>query len=156
MPLIRAYPEATVLQPEDALVIDREGVGTMFIEADNLGGLTRCITYVIDGGGSVIGTGVVGDLDIPFSCTISAVTLLADQSGSVVVDIWSAPYASYPPTISNTIVAAHPPTITSATHAQDTTLTGWTTLIPAGNTLRFNVNSVSSITRLVLALTATG
>lgn len=32
MPLIRSYPEATSLQLTDALVLDRIGVGTMFVE----------------------------------------------------------------------------------------------------------------------------
>ncbi len=124
-------------------------------EPTPLGGpLTRCITYVVDGGGSVLTTGVHGDLFIPFAVTISAWTLLADQSGSVVVDIWSAPYASYAPTVANSITAAALPTITSATHNQSAALTGWTTAIPAGNTLRYNINSVSTITRLTIALTA--
>ena len=46
------------------------------------------LTFVIDGGGAAIATGIKGDLEIPFACTINQVTLLADQSGSIVVDIW--------------------------------------------------------------------
>lgn len=34
MPRIRDYPEAGSLEPTDAFVIDREGVGTMFVEGD--------------------------------------------------------------------------------------------------------------------------
>jgi hypothetical protein len=34
-------------------------------------------------------------------------------------------------------------------------LTGWTTSISAGDTLRFNLNSVTTITRVVLTLTVT-
>lgn len=159
MPEIRQYPEALTLLPTDAFVIDRLKVGTMYINAGAeetaaLGGpLTRCITYVVDGGGSVINTGVVGDLFVPFAVTIYAGTLLGDQSGSVTVDIWSAAYGAYPPTVANSITASAPLTFASATHGQNTSLTGWTTAIPAGNTLRFNVNSVTSITRLTIALT---
>lgn len=123
-----------------------------------LGGVsstTSCITYVIDGSGSVIGTGVRGQLSIPFACTITSSTLLADQTGSVVLDIWKTPFASYPPTIANSIVAADFPTITSAQASQDVALTGWTTAISAGDTLMFNVNSATSITRLTLALAVT-
>ena len=47
------------------------------------------------------------------------------------------------------------PTISSATNSQDTTLTGWTTSISAGDTLRFNINSASTVTRLNLVLTVT-
>lgn len=37
MPRIRDYPEAGSLNPTDAFVIDREGMGTMFIDAQNMG-----------------------------------------------------------------------------------------------------------------------
>lgn len=36
MPVIRDYPQATSLEPTDAFVIDREGVGTMYVEASVL------------------------------------------------------------------------------------------------------------------------
>lgn len=36
MPLFRDYPQTTVLQPTDAFVLDRNGVGTLYIEAQNL------------------------------------------------------------------------------------------------------------------------
>lgn len=153
MPRFREYPEAGSVLPTDAFVLDREGVGTMFVEGLGLG--ERCITYVIDGGGSVLSTGIVGDLYVPFACVVSGATLLAAEAGSAVVDIWAAPFASYPPTIANSIVASAPPTLTASDHAQDTTLTGWTTAIAANSTLRFNVNSVATITRLTVALTVT-
>lgn len=152
MPAIRDYPQATSLVSTDAFVIDRLTTGTMFIEALNLSSTQRIVTYIIDNSGTVLNTGVAGDLWIGYACAIDKVTLLADQTGSVVVDIWNASYAAYPPTVANTIVAAHPPTITAATSSQDATLTGWTTALAANSTLRFNVNSVSSITRLTVAL----
>jgi hypothetical protein len=115
--------------------------------------ITRTIGILIDGGGTAILTGVKGDLYIPFACTITAVTMLADTSGSIVVDIWKDTYANYPPTVADTITAAAKPTISSAVKSQDTTLTGWTTAIAAGSILRFNVDSVSGISRVTLALT---
>jgi hypothetical protein len=45
------------------------------------------IEFVIDGGGGAIQTGVSGDLEVPFNCTIIGETLLADTSGAIVVDI---------------------------------------------------------------------
>lgn len=110
------------------------------------------ITFIIDGGGSAITTGVKGDLEIPFACVIQQATLLADQSGSIVIDIWKDTYANYPPTVADTITASAKPTISSATKSQDATLTGWTTSIAAGDTLRFNVDSATTITRVTLSL----
>ena len=94
---------------------------------------------------------------LTFPATIKAVYLLADQPGSIQIDIWKVPIAGYPPTGSNSICAADLPTITSAQEYQDTTLTGWTTAINANDTFMFNVVSVTSIQRvtIVLALTTT-
>lgn len=113
------------------------------------------IAFIIDGGGSTITTGIKGDLEIPFDCTINRVTMLADQSGSIVVDIWKDAYGNYPPTGADSITASAKPTISSATKAQDTTLTGWSTAITAGQTLRFNVDSVTTIQRVALILKIT-
>jgi hypothetical protein len=116
---------------------------------------TRAITFVIDGAGATITTGVKGDLSIPFAGTITGARLLADQSGSIVVDIWKDTYANYPPTSGDSITASAKPTISSATKANDTTLTGWTTSISAGDTLRFNVDSCTTIQRCTVVLTVT-
>lgn len=125
------------------------------VQAYLAGNTTVAIPFIIDGGGSTITTGVKGDLTIPFACTITEASLLADQSGSIVIDIWKDTYANYPPTVADTIVASAKPTISSATKAKDTTLTGWTKTIAAGDTLRFNVDSVTTLTRVTLTLVAT-
>ena len=113
------------------------------------------ITFIIDGGGSAITTGVKGDLEIPFACTINRATVLLDQSGSIVIDVWKDTYANYPPTNADSICASAKPTVSSATKSQDSTLTGWTTSISAGDTLRFNVDSITTATRATLSLKIT-
>lgn len=119
-------------------------------------GKIRAISIVIDGGGSAISTGVVkANFRIPFACTINSVTLLAHESGSIVVDIWKDTYANYAPTVADTITAAAKPTISAADKSEDTTLLGWTTSIAAGDTLRFNVDSVTTITNVTLILKVT-
>ncbi len=110
------------------------------------------INVIIDGAGSAITTGIKGDMVVDFACTIKSVTLLADQTGSVVVNIWKQAYGSYPPTVTQKITASAPPTITTALKSQDSTLTGWTTSISAGDVLRFNVDSCTTITRVLVAL----
>ena len=109
---------------------------------------------MIDGGGIPITAGIKGDITIPFGCTIIEWTLLADVAGSIVVDIWKDTYANYPPTVLDTITGSALPTITAATKGQSSTLTGWTSTITAGDTLRFNVNTpgATTITRVTLSL----
>lgn len=116
--------------------------------------LNTVLLFNMYGNGSVLPTGSVShtDVSIPFNCQITSWTLLADQIGSLVVDIWKDSYGNYPPTVADTITAAAKPTLSAVTKNTSTTLTGWTTTITAGDTIRFNVDSASTITRAVLAL----
>ncbi len=116
---------------------------------------TTALIWVIDGGGATIETGVKGYLAVPFACTITAVRSFADVSGSIVVDIWKDTYANYPPVDADSITASAPVTISANTKSEDTTLTGWTTSIAAGDILGFNVDSVTTIKRLTIVLTVT-
>lgn len=110
------------------------------------------VGLIIDGGGSAITTGVKGYLEVPFACTILAVTLLADIVGSIVIDIWKDTFAAYPPTVADTITAAAKPTLSAANKSQDGTLTGWVTTVAAGDILGFNVDSVATVTKVTLSL----
>lgn len=116
---------------------------------------TATITFIIDGGGSAITTLEKGHLEIPFACTINQVTMMADQSGSIVVDIWKDTYANFPPLVGDSITAADKPTITTAQKSQNSTLTGWTTAITAGDILAFKVDSVTDIERVTISLKVT-
>lgn len=115
---------------------------------------TVTIGFVIDGGGATITTGQKGHLTVPFACTLNQVTLLADQSGSIVVDIWKDTYANFPPIAADSITNAAKPTISAATKSQDSTLTGWTRTIAAGDVLAFNVDSITTCQRVLVSLRA--
>jgi len=71
--------------------------------------LISTIGITIDGGGSAITTGQKGYIEVPFACTISRATTLADQSGSIVIDVWKDTYANYPPVDADSITASAPP-----------------------------------------------
>ena len=108
--------------------------------------------------GTVSGTGVVKgcDLRVPFGCTINSATLEADQSGSLVIDVWKTAYVlDTPPTVSNTITASALPTLSSHQSATDATLTGWTVAVMAGDVFRINVNSFTTVTAFTLTLKVT-
>lgn len=91
---------------------------------------------------------------IPIACTIAAVTVLtAGGPGSCVIDVWRDLYANYPPTVADSICGSSKPTISGGTKYQDATLTGWTTVIAAGDTIIFNLESVSGFTLVDITLT---
>jgi len=108
------------------------------------------LVFTIEGGGSVPTTGDKGYIEAPCSGTILRATIMADQSGSAVVDIKKSTYAGFPP--SSSICAAAKPTLSSAQKNQDSTLTGWTTTFTSGDIFDFNLNSVTTCTRIQVSL----
>lgn len=113
------------------------------------------ICFNLDGGGAAISANTKTDLCIPYNCTINSWDLVADQTGSIQIDIWKQSYSSYPPLVGNSITASAKPIISSSTKAASSTLTGWTTSLSAGDYLRFNVDSCSTITRAILTIKVT-
>jgi len=112
------------------------------------------IDIIIDGGGSVITTGLKGSGKIDFACELvsNEVVSVDNTSGSIVIDLWKSSYADLPADVGNSITAAAKPTISSGTKSQDTTLTGWTKTINAGDYLFWNIDSVTDLILVTLAL----
>lgn len=118
------------------------------------------IEFIIDGGGSVPTTGLKGYVEVPFACTINVSTLLGNAaSGSAVVDIFKCSYANFDvtthPQAADKITASAQPTIAAAAKSQDSTLTGWTTTVAAGDILAWSLTSVSTFTRITSSLKIT-
>ncbi len=113
----------------------------------------RVMPFVINNGSSTIATGIQKG-DIVWGCygVILGVDALADQSGSIVVDIWKDTYANYAPADADSITASAPVTISTATKSQDYTLTGWTKHFSPGDIFRFNVDSVTTLTGVTINL----
>jgi hypothetical protein len=113
---------------------------------------TGAVALVVDGNGAAFSSGLKGFVQVPFAATITSVTLLADQTGSVVLNIWKDTFANFPPTVADSICGSSKPTISSSNKYTDSTLTGWTTSIAANDILAFNVESVLNFTKLTITL----
>lgn len=103
-----------------------------------------------DGGGSAITAGGVRYVMVPYAHEIIGAYLLADVSGSAVVDIWR--HSSHPPTVAHTITASAKPTLAAAQYYADTTLTGWSTTGAAYSFYGIKLDSNSTITVLQVQL----
>lgn len=115
------------------------------------------IVMVLDGGGAALASGARFNVFIDFAGTIVEATVLADQSGSVNLDIQTCSYANYAPgthpVSGDSITAAAPPDISSASKYQDSALTGWTTAFSAGTCFSFTATgAATNITRVVCSL----
>lgn len=147
-----SFPVAIVYRVQTQLAAFDSTSSDIWGESEMFGAQLGAISFTIDGGGGVIGTGFQDSIVVPFDCTIQSAAMFADQSGSVVVDIWKCNYSTFPPVIAGTITASDLPTLSSAQKMQDTTLTGWTLSLSAGDMLGFNVNSATTIQKLLVVL----
>lgn len=139
--------------PGDTIIWD----GSQWEPGSGSGGATtnenrRTIYLVLDGGGQTITTGVKADVRVPYTGTITGWEIVANASGSIVIDVWKDTYANFPPTVADTIAGTEKPTLSSATKNQDTSLSTWTTSLTAGDWLRFNVDSATTVQRVALAI----
>jgi hypothetical protein len=118
---------------------------------------TRAITVVFGTGSGAIAAGLKTFVSCPYTGTITAARLLAVDaavtSGSIVIDVWKDTYANAPPAVADTITASAKPTLSSATKSEDTTLTGWTTAVTAGDVFGFVVDSATTVRQVALQLT---
>lgn len=119
----------------------------------------RPLTYIrnieipIDGGGSAITSGEKWPgIRIPWNCEILEWYLVADQSGSISIDLQVDTFANFPPTVADSIVASAPPALSSAQTDTDSTLTGWTTQLSEGDWMRVYVDSATTVTWVNLVL----
>jgi hypothetical protein len=111
----------------------------------------RQITFDLDGQGSAIaGSGTWYLASIPYAGTITGWNIVADKSGSIVIDVWKQ-NASVP-TASSTITASSLPTLTSAQSAFSGSIAGWKSTVSVGDVFAFNVNSASTITKASLTI----
>lgn len=145
---------AAFVQATDTLLAVRGGTTDVLVTLSLNNGLLGSVGIVIDGSGSAITTGQKGYVKCPYAGTITAAYLVADQSGSVIIDVWKIASGGIP-TVANTITASALPTLSSAQQSTNSTLTGWTTAVTVGDVFGFNVNSASTVTRVTLQLLIT-
>jgi hypothetical protein len=107
----------------------------------------------IDGSGSGVSTGIKGDLRIDFMCQVTYWAVYADVAGSIVFDIWKDTHANFPPVAGDSMIGVGNKPTLSAVAFNGAVPSGWTTItINAGDVLRFNVDTVSTVTRVNLIL----
>lgn len=105
------------------------------------------------GNNLVLPTGYVYDTLNLYNGTITSAEIVGDRTGSVNVSIWQS--ASYPPTISDSIVDSNYLMLNSQTY-NTSTLVGWNTTIVKNHYLWFNINSATTTQKINIILTIGG
>lgn len=114
---------------------------------------TGIIQAFIGDGVNVITTGEKFEIGpLPFAITITEVSLSANETGDIVIDLWKDLFTNPPPDVADSVTASAKPTLSSARRSRDSTLTGWTTAWAADDTIIGNVDSASAVKRVSIAL----
>lgn len=137
------YPEGG--DPGDVLTWVGPGASDVMWAADTSAFAT--IGCVFDGASYVLEVGRFVDVPVPYNCTIVENELLCAPSGGLTIDIWKSTYGTFPPVIAGSIVGAAPISVSSGVKSKDSTLTGWSTTLAAGDILRFIITGASVITK---------
>ena len=100
-----------------------------------------------DGGGSDIPANKQVSVYCPVAGTVTIASLRSPQTGSVTVTVAKATFANFPTFTQLGTVA-----LSSANKIDDTTLSGWTTAVSAGDTIRFTVSGNTGIEELMASI----
>lgn len=122
------------------------------IGATGSGFSKKTFGVTINGGDSDITTGIKGDIVIPYNLTITGWTIVSQQTGDIVIDVWKSNYQNFPPTALSSIAGLQKPTLSDSQKNKNTNLTSWTSSISSGDIIRFNVDSCSGINRVNLVI----
>lgn len=163
-------PEGAVTaEPGSYYLNGSGGASTTLYVKESLSGNTGWVAYG-GGGGTVkaqfsvtlgdgvntITTGAKTWVRIPRNMTVTGWDITADQSSSIVLDVWYDSYANFPPTVADTIAGSEKPTLTTATKNQDVALGTWTDVtLVEGDYAKFSVDSVTSATHVVVSFYGT-
>jgi hypothetical protein len=144
-------PNSRQLTAGDGIVISDGGPGgalefALDASADGTGTAVRYLTVE----GTLYTATDVLEFPMDMAGTIVEAEIQADASGSAVCDVLKASAGTSLSFAS--IAASAKPTLSSQQRVVDATLTGWTTAITAGDTLRFAMASLTTATRVTVAL----
>lgn len=142
-------PDRALIQWLNARLTELERTGT--------GGASSTIKGAAWDGGGPFGAIVPASANVvytvaPVSGTIqSAIALGASAAGSATVEVWKR--SSGIPTVADKISASAPITLSTAQSSIDTTLTGWTLAVTAGDRLAFKLLTSATFVWLGVYLT---
>jgi hypothetical protein len=109
-----------------------------------------------DNGSVTLVTGLNGIAEIPYSGEITAVRVYSTTSGTVQIDVWKNDITtSVNATNADSICGGDEPALSGAVRASVADLSNWNTTISAGDVLHFNIDSVSTVSKVTLFLAIT-
>ena len=151
-PATSTFPNSRELKAGTNVTFDDSVAGERTINASGTGGGggSTSIELATTVGARLVAVSDAVEVMIDDDYEIIEAEIQADVAGDAVVDVLRATDAGFPTFTS--IAASAKPTLSSQQRVIDETLTGWTTALAAGDTLRFVLDSLSTATVVTVAL----
>jgi hypothetical protein len=126
------------------------GLGGFVCDAIGVNNNVAELPFIITGGGVAVTTGAKGFIPVPWAATITGWSIIADQSGSITIDILRNNNAI---PVASIVGGGTKPTLAAAQFAGNTVPVGWTsTALVAQDYLGFTVSTVATVTQVTLTL----
>ncbi len=130
--------------------------GVLSATVTNQPALTNAITFTFDGATAVVPTNLTRYVTVPYNCTITGFYMLADTTGTTVIDVMRCTFTQFDagsthPVIADHITASLPPTITS-NKTNVTSVGTWSASLTNGNVLAFRTITNTAATTISLSL----
>jgi hypothetical protein len=133
----------------EGTILKRHSDGTVKLQNDR-----DEIFIIIDGEGSGIVVGTVGNAEIPRNMTLQSIRVLETSNppiaGSIEIDLWKG--SSYPATSGDSIIGTNPVELITETDNTISDLTGYDVDFAEGESLGFNVVSNDGCRKIMLIL----
>jgi len=121
------------------------GAGAFILSSLKGNAETGSFGLTFDGGGAVLPINTVGYARVPYACTITGWSIIAD-AGTGTFDIWAIASGVALPTNANTITAAAEPALAIGNAIRSNAIPGWTTAIAADDIVGVNVDAAAAMT----------
>jgi hypothetical protein len=126
------------------------GSGGFVVDTVGASSSVTDLECVIDGGGVAITTGAKASFRIPFAAVIAQWSVIADQPGSIAVDILRANNAV---PVTSMIGGGNKPSLVASQFNSNVAISGWTSsLLTPNDFITFSVSSVATVTRVTVDL----
>lgn len=157
--VIRTVNDVTLVNdsasPGNSMYYGTDGTGTkgFFLLPATPATVTHAVTFVVDGAGQLITTGVKAYIKIPYGGTLQGWDLIGAPVGSVTLDIYRATDTNGLPSASIVGGSGTKPALSSAVENKSTSFTNWTsTTLNAHDNLAVSLSGIVDTTYVALTL----
>lgn len=112
------------------------------------------VSLTVNAGSSTVTSGVKGIITVPFNGQVLGWSVITNQSGSIVFDIYKDSFTNftYPGSAINTITGTNKPQLSGSYKNESFNVTSWNTTLNKYDVLTVNVDSVSGINVAIVNL----